>query len=168
MNHPTRLRFLVVVAVVLMLLPAPAGHADPAALEIPGALATGALLPGDPIPPGKAANPSQGSLKVIVESVHERTPRQYSVLATRVELWIAERRLAALSKNDAGVSDLRHRRLFEFEPILMPPGYRFLTVRAYREGPLSRDEKWKGKTVQFGIHPGRETRLFIRLPFHVW
>ena len=167
MNHPTRLRFLVLAA-VLLLLAAPGGRADPAPLEIPGFLATDAMLPGDPIPTGTVADPAQGSLKVIVESVYERTPLQYSVLATRVELWIAERRLATLSKDEAGVSDLRHRRLFEFEPILMPPGYRFLTVRAYREGPLSRDEKWKGKTVQFGIHAGRETRLFIRLPFHVW
>ncbi|NLI78051.1 MAG: hypothetical protein GX442_16660 [Candidatus Riflebacteria bacterium] len=167
MKHPNHPRFLAVVA-VLLLLAAPAGHGQSPALEVPELLATGSLLPGDPIPTGTVADPTQGSLKVIVESVYERTPRQYSALATRVELWIAERRLAALDKDEAGVSDLRHRRLFEFQPILMPPGYRFLTVRAYREGPLSRDGKWKGKTVQFGIHAGRETRLFIRLPFHVW
>ncbi|NLI76999.1 MAG: hypothetical protein GX442_11230 [Candidatus Riflebacteria bacterium] len=167
MKHPNHPRFLVVVA-VLLLLAAPAGRGQSPALEVPELPATGTLLPGDPIPTGAVADPAQGSLKVIVESVYERTPRQYSGLATRVELWIAERRLATLAKDEAGVSDLRHRRLFEFEPILMPPGYRFLTVRAYREGPLSRDEKWKGRTVQFGIHAGRETRLFIRLPFHVW
>lgn len=111
---------------------------------------------------------STGSLKVMVETVYERTPRQYSVLATRVELWIATRRLAVLDKSDPHVIDQGHRRLFDFEPIIMPPGYRFLTIRAYREGPLSRDLKWKAKTIQFGIHPGRETRVIVRLPFHVW
>ncbi len=122
--------------------------------------------PGATQGPGTAS--TTGSLKVVVESVFERTPRQYSVLATRVELWVANRRLAVLDKKDSRVVDLGHRRVFDFEPLVMSPGYRFLTVRAYREGFMSRSEKWKSKTVQFGIHPGRETRLILRLPFHVW
>jgi len=112
--------------------------------------------------------PETGTLSVTVESVYERTPRMYSILAKRVELWISDRRVASISKKDPGVTDGFHRRIFFFPPIAVKKGFHFVSIRAFAEGFLSREDKWKGRIIQFGIRPGKETRIRITLPFHVW
>jgi hypothetical protein len=109
-----------------------------------------------------------GTLTVVIESVQERTPRQRSILATRAEIWLRDRRLASLMKGEPGVAEARHRRTFSFPPLSLPAGYHFLTLRVYAEGWVSRDKKWKGLTVQVGVHPGQTTTLIRNVPFHVW
>ena len=103
-----------------------------------------------------------------IETIQERTPRQCSLLAHRIELWWRDQRLRSLQIGDEGVETFFHRRVFCFPPIQMPAGYHFVTVRVYGVGWVSTNAKWKGRTIQVGIHADGVTKLEKRVPFYVW
>lgn len=112
--------------------------------------------------------PKTGTLVLTVESIQERTPRMISMIAGRVEIWRGDDALAALNAGDTGVEEAFHKRTFTFPPLTLPVGYHFITLRVYREGPISREKKWKGETFQIGIHVGKPLLLKKRLSFFVW
>ena len=109
-----------------------------------------------------------GALELVVETVRERTPNRISMMATRVEVWRGDHPLSILTKGDDGVDEEFRRRRFRFPPIPLPKGYHFITVRAYAEGPISRDQKWKGDTFQVGIDPGKTVKITRNVSFFVW
>lgn len=121
-------------------------------------------------PPGAASESvsSAGFLQVSIETVREQTPRMRSLTADQVEVWRGDVLLAMVAKGSPRVAEARHRRTFHFPTIPLPPGYHFLTIRVYAEGFLSREFKWKGRTMQVGIQPGRTTYLRKLFPFFVW
>lgn len=124
----------------------------------------------DPWGPLIIPDPATGTglVHVTVETLQERTPRMYSRRAEHVEIWWRDRRLASMYKGDEGVQESFHRRVFVFPPLELPLGYHFIQIRLYGEGWLSRNKKWKGETLQIGIHPDRSTRLHRIMPFHLW
>lgn len=109
-----------------------------------------------------------GSFELTVETVRERTPNRIAMMAVRVEVWRGDRPLACLEKGDAGVEEEFRRRRFTFPPISLPKGYHFITVRAFAEGPISREKKWKGDTFQIGIEPGKTVKVTRTVSFFVW
>jgi len=118
---------------------------------------------------GRLVTPQgEGILDVVVTTVREKSPRQISILPERVELWAQDRLLASLENGEAGVENTFHRRTFSFSPITMPAGYYFLTIRGFAEGFVTRERKWKGRIIQFGIHDGKTTKLREALPMFVW
>lgn len=131
------------------------------------------VLPPAPRAPaaeiGKTVRPEgEGALEVVVTTVREKTPRQVSIMPDRVELWAQDRLLATLENGEPGVENAFHRRTFSFPPLTLPAGYYFLTIRGFAEGFVTRERKWKGKTVQIGIHDGKTTKLREDLSMFVW
>lgn len=131
------------------------------------------LLPVRPPPEeratGRLVRPQgEGSLEVVVTTVREKTPRQISIMPDRIELWTQDRLLATLENGDAGVGNSFHRRIFTFPSLVLPAGYYFLTIRGFTEGFITREHKWKGKTVQIGIHDGKTTKVRETLSMFVW
>ncbi len=125
----------------------------------------------DSFKPEISSNPvslSNGDLLVTVETVREQTPKKRSILAKKVEIWEGEKLLSSLSDTDKQVESSFHHRIFRFPLIPLKNGYHFITIRAYAEGFISRDLKWKGRIIQVGIHSGRTTKLQKTLPFFVW
>ncbi len=118
---------------------------------------------------GKTVRPEgEGILEVVVTTVREKTPRQVSIMPDRIELWAQDRLLATLENGEPGVENAFHRRTFSFPPMTIPAGYYFLTIRGFAEGFVTRECKWKGKTVQIGIHDGKTTKLREALSMFVW
>ena len=131
------------------------------------------VLPPAPRAPvveiGKTIRPAgEGTLEVVVTTVREKTPRQVSIMPDRIELWAQDRLLATLENGEPGVENVFHRRTFSFPPLTLPAGYYFLTIRGFAEGFVTRERKWKGKTVQIGIHDGKTTKLREALSMFVW
>lgn len=131
------------------------------------------VLPARPAPEkqevGKTVRPlGEGTLHVVVSTVREKTPRQISIMPQRIELWAQDRLLAILENGDPGVVNAFHRRTFTFSPLTLAAGYYFLTIRGFAEGCVTRERKWKGKTVQIGIHDGKITKVQESLPMFVW
>ncbi len=110
----------------------------------------------------------EGVLALTVRTVQEKTPRQWSIMPYRIEVWTKDKLLAALTNSEAQVENARHRRTFRFPDISLAPGYYFLSIRGYAEGFMSRDQKWKGKTIQVGIHAGKRTVIEENLQMFVW
>lgn len=118
---------------------------------------------------GRTIRPiGEGVLDVVVTTVREKTPRQVSIMPERIELWAQDRLLAALENGEPGVENAFHRRTFSFPPLALPAGYYFVTIRGFAEGFVTRERKWKGKTVQVGIHDGKTTKLHEALSMFVW
>lgn len=118
---------------------------------------------------GKTVRPTgEGTLEVVVTTVREKTPRQVSIMPDRIELWTQDRLLATLEDGEPGVENAFHRRTFSFQPLTLPAGYYYLTIRGFAEGFVTRERKWKGKTVQIGIHDGKTTKLREALSMFVW
>lgn len=111
---------------------------------------------------------TKGKVMFTIETIREQTPRMRSILAKRIEIWKGDSFIASLSDGEAGVLNSFHRRTFSFQAFELPKGYHFLTIKAYAEGFVSREIKWKGRTVQIGVHPGRTTKIKMRFPFFVW
>ncbi len=109
-----------------------------------------------------------GLCRFEIETLREWTPRMRSILARKIEIWWRDRMIATLGDGDEGVSNAFHRRIFKFQNLRFPKGYHFVTIRAYAEGFISRDMKWKGRTLQIGIHPEKPSLVKIKFPLHVW
>lgn len=115
-----------------------------------------------------APTKEEGILALTVRTVQEKTPRQWSIMPYRIEIWTKDKLLAALTNGESQVENTRHGRIFRFPDIPLKPGYYFLSIRGYAEGFLSRDQKWKGKTIQVGIHHGKRTVVEENLQMFVW
>ncbi|HOY65464.1 MAG TPA: hypothetical protein PLP29_01170 [Candidatus Ozemobacteraceae bacterium] len=123
----------------------------------------------EPPETGKKVVPEgEGLLDVVITTVREKTPRQISIMPSRIEIWTGDRMIASLENGEPGVENGFHRRVFRFPPISLPAGYHFLTIRGFAEGFVSREQKWKGRIIQVGIHDGKTTTLHERLPMFVW
>ncbi|MBF0546469.1 MAG: hypothetical protein HQM08_18630 [Candidatus Riflebacteria bacterium] len=109
-----------------------------------------------------------GFLEISVESILEKTPKKFSKMAVKAEIWSGDIPLACLKKGDDGVIESPKSRKFCFPKISLPVGYYFITIKFFAEGMISRDLKWKSKIIQVGISSGKTTRVSEILPFFVW
>lgn len=106
-----------------------------------------------------------GRLTISIESFKGANPRRISQLADRVEVWLGDKRLAALNYSDPEVVNEKHRRIFLFPEINLDCGYYFITVRLYSPAALYGRDKWHGETFQVGIHPDKTSRVYKKIPF---
>ncbi|MBF0406770.1 MAG: hypothetical protein HQM10_05430 [Candidatus Riflebacteria bacterium] len=109
-----------------------------------------------------------GYFEVTVDTLLEKTVNNFSKMAIRTEIWASDDPLACLNKGDPGVLELFRMRKFCFQKIPLPPGYHFITVKCFCEGFISRDIKWKSKTFQIHVSPGKTTKHSVTIPFFVW
>ncbi|HEY9070674.1 MAG TPA: hypothetical protein VIV61_10495 [Candidatus Ozemobacteraceae bacterium] len=116
----------------------------------------------------KVVPQGKGTLDVVITTVREKTPRQISIMPSRIEIWTRDQMIASLENGEPGVENGFHRRVFSFPPITLPAGYYHLTIRGFAEGFVTREMKWKGRIIQVGIHDGKTTRLREQLAMFVW
>ncbi|MBU1107896.1 MAG: hypothetical protein KKB51_14580 [Candidatus Riflebacteria bacterium] len=107
----------------------------------------------------------RGRLTVSIESFKGANLRRVSQLADRVEIWLGDKRLAALNHSDIEVVKEKNRRIFLFPEISLNNGYYFLTVRLYSQASLYGRDKWHGEIFQVGIHPDKISRVYKKIPF---
>lgn len=110
----------------------------------------------------------EGGLAVTLETFAGKNVKRASQLATRVELWLGDKRLASLDKDSQEVVSEKKRRIFIFPEIRLPAGYYFITARLYAHGSLHGRQKWHSETFQVGIHPGKTSRIFKKISFFLW
>jgi hypothetical protein len=110
----------------------------------------------------------EGQVAFTIETFSGENPKRISRLAHRVELWLGDRRLAALNAGDPEVVEEKNRRLFVFPAIKLPHGYYFITARCHGSAFLFGRDKWHGETFQVGIHPDATSRVYRKISFFHW
>lgn len=106
-----------------------------------------------------------GRLAISIESFKGANPKRISQLADRVEIWLGDKRLAALNHTDPEVVTEKNRRIFLFPELSFVNGYYFVTVRLYSHAALYGRDKWHGETFQVGIHPDKTSRVYKKVAF---
>lgn len=109
-----------------------------------------------------------GEISLVIETFTSKNTKISSQLAERVEIWLHDRRLASMDQFSTEVVTEKGKRIFPFPLISLPPGYYFLTVRLYKLGWISGRKKWNGKTFQVGIHSGKISRVYKKIPIVLW
>jgi len=107
----------------------------------------------------------RGRLAVSIESFKGANLRRVSQLADRVEIWLGDKRLAALNQSDPEVVKEKNRSIFLFPEISLNNGYYFITVRLYGSAALYGRDKWHGEIFQVGIHPDKTSRVYKKVAF---
>jgi hypothetical protein len=161
---------LIIVAILVLLVPMPVAATENAAkaVSVPHFLqdanspesAAPLHLP-DPVR-------GKGELSVTIESYSGINPKRASQLADRAELWVGDRRIAALDLDSTDIDSEKNRRIFKFPEITLESGYYFITLRLYSQGALHGRHKSFEKTFQVGIHPDRVSRIYKKIPFFHW
>lgn len=109
-----------------------------------------------------------GKLSLVIEAYTSKNGKYSSQLAERAEVWLNDRRLASMHRLSKEVVTEKDKRIFPFPTISLPPGYYFLTVRLYKLGWISGRKKWNGETFQVGIHSGKVSRIYKKIPIVLW
>ncbi|HNX77381.1 MAG TPA: hypothetical protein PLM07_02735 [Candidatus Rifleibacterium sp.] len=123
-----------------------------------------------PLPPVVIPDPvsGKGRLSITIETFSGENPKRVAQHAIRAELWLGDHRIASLNEDEENVSSEKDRRIFNFPEIEMAYGYYFITVRLYSRGDLHGRRKSHEQTFQVGIHPGRISRVYKKMPFFHW
>lgn len=109
-----------------------------------------------------------GKLSVVIESFAAKNIKFASQVAKKVEIWIGNRCVGRLTKDSNAVTLDKGMRFFSFPLIELKTGYYFITVRLYKRGWVSGKTKYEKKTFQVGIHSGKITKIYKKIPIFLW
>lgn len=109
-----------------------------------------------------------GTFHLVVVSVRAFNINVISQKGYRAELWLDNSLLAELDTNDVKVDNERNIRFFDFPYLSMKTGYYFIKLRLYSKGVLWKNEKFHEEIFQVGIHEGKTTSIYKKVPFLNW
>lgn len=110
----------------------------------------------------------KGKLSISIETFNGENPKRVGQIAERAELWLGDKRISSLNKDDSEVVSEKNRRIFIFPEIELDNGYYFITVRLYSPGAFHGRQKSYEQTFQVGIHPDKSCKVYKKMPFFHW